>query len=272
MALDVTPKSLVLDMLRVARPRAMPVAAFVTVGELLGLKENAIRVAITRLVRKNLLQSDDRGWYEFAAGAAPVSEHVEQWRLGEKRTQPWQGDWVAVWLPRGADRSERRHSLKALRLLGLREGLDSMWVRPNNLAAPFDALSHQLETLGLESGAEPFLASHFESSLTQRWQTKLWPTRQLNRGYADALADLRRSSEKLGDMPLEKALVESYLLGGEAIRVLATDPLLPCEMVDTDARGALSEAMLAYDALGRRSWGPLFRTRFASSTAAIGAA
>jgi len=50
------------------------------------------------------------------------------------------------------------------------------------------------------------------------------------------------------------ALVESFLLGGRAIRTLALDPLLPEALVPSAERRALVEAMQRYDRVGRRLW------------------
>ena len=55
-------------------------------------------------------------------------------------------------------------------------------------------------------------------------------------------------------MPRETALVQSFLRGGEAIRVLATDPLLPDTIMVGDTRRELTETMLRYDRIGRRLW------------------
>jgi hypothetical protein len=76
----------------------------------------------------------------------------------------------------------------------------------------------------------------------------------LQQGYAAALRDLERSLAQLDCMPRETALVQTYLLGGEAIRVLATDPLLPEQVMSGRTRAALTEAMLRYDAVGHALW------------------
>ncbi len=47
---------------------------------------------------------------------------------------------------------------------------------------------------------------------------------------------------------------ESFLLGGEALRQIVLDPLLPAPIVDVDARRALVDAMRRYDRIGRRYW------------------
>jgi DNA-binding transcriptional regulator PaaX len=132
--------------------------------------------------------------------------------------------------------------------------MPSVWVRPDNLRQPFEATTERLRALGLEDGAEPFRARDFSAQTAQRFASDLWSIRALQRGYDLALRNLERSLEQLDAMPRETALVQTYLLGGEAIRVLATDPLLPEPIMAGASRAALTEAMLRYDAVGHALW------------------
>ena len=47
---------------------------------------------------------------------------------------------------------------------------------------------------------------------------------------------------------------ESFRLGGDVVRRIVLDPLLPAPIVDTEKRSALIETMRRYDVLGRRCW------------------
>ena len=49
-------------------------------------------------------------------------------------------------------------------------------------------------------------------------------------------------------------MIESFRLGGAAIRQLTLDPLLPEPIVPGDERSALVAAMRRYDAAGRSCW------------------
>ena len=249
-----TPKSLVLDLMRVAYPRVIEVRSFVRLGELFGLTGNAVRVAVTRLFGQGLLERDERGSYRLSEAAAPLSTHVEQWRLGEHRVRPWADEWLAVWLPRGSDRTTRRASRRALSVLGFREGRESFWVRPHNLAQPCAATFDKLDALGLEPDAEAFVAKHLAPATTERWTTTLWPVAELRCAYREAREALEQSECRVESLPIERAAAETFVLGGEAIRVLATDPLLPDEIAPSGERAALTDAMLRYDAVGRRVW------------------
>jgi len=249
----VSARSVVLNLVRVAPERALPVSTLVRVSELFGLSANALRVAVTRLVADGMLESDERGSYRLGPSAVSLHEHVEDWRRGEARARPWKGEWLAVALGARAERGARRASSRALERLGLREGLPGLWLRPDNLAQSFSSTIERLHRLGLEPGAEPFRAHDFGEP-TERRLHALWPIRALQQSYERASRDLQRSLRQLDTMPRDRALVQSYLLGGDAIRVLATDPLLPEALMPGAARRELTELMLRYDAVGHRLW------------------
>jgi phenylacetic acid degradation operon negative regulatory protein len=248
----------VLNLVRVTpQQRSVPIRRLLSLGALFGFNANAMRVAVTRLTAESLLESDERGSYRLGPAAAAIHAHVEEWRRGEARMRPWQGQWLAVLLPGKTHRGERRGTMRALPRLGLREGLPGLWVRPDNLRLSLADTVERLRALGLEHGAEPFVARDFSERLTTRFVRALWPLRNLQRGHERALAALERSLAQLPTMPRDRALVQSFVLGGEAIRVLATDPLLPEAILPGETRKRLGEVMLRYDAVGRRLWGTL---------------
>lgn len=257
MAGSITPRSVALNVVRTISAQSVSIGRLIEIGGLFGLTANALRVAVARLVADGLLESDERGFYRLGAKAGPVQAHVEDWRRGDSRMRPWSckrgGEWLAVSLGAKGERTLRRSSLRALGRLGLREGLPGMWMRPDNLAQSFEQTLERLRALGLEDGAEPLRTHDISPRLQQRLHA-LWPTRALQHGYERALRDLQRSEKRLGAMPHEAALVESFLLGGEAIRVLATDPLLPEAIMKGDTRRELSDLMLRYEQFGRDIW------------------
>ena len=254
MAQAVVPRSVVLNLVRVAPSRSASIKLLLRACALFGLQENAVRVAVTRCVALGLLDSDERGSYRLGSAAQAVSEHIEQWHRGEARLRPWSGHWLAVALPPKPERSARRASLQALARVGLREGLPNLWLRPDNLRATLADTTQRLRGLGLEDGATLFRASDFDDALVQRVMRELWPLHALTRSYEHTCKSLERSLAQLERMPRETALVQSFVLGGEAIRVLATDPLLPEEILASEPRARLTETMLRYDQLGRSLW------------------
>jgi phenylacetic acid degradation operon negative regulatory protein len=268
----VTPKSLILDLLRVSGSRALPVSGLVQVGAIFGLSGNALRVAVARLAATGLVESDERGFYRLAPRTDALNQHVEEWRLGEKRVRRWSSAWLAVWRPARPDRSARRPSLRALTLSGFREALGSLWLRPDNLARPKAELAQHLHALGLEEQAELLTLSELSPRLSARLEADIWDVQRLVAGYRELARALIRSSARVPDLPVESALVETFQLGGSAIRALATDPLLPNEMLPTSERKTLTDAMLEYDALGRKTWARVVGgMRFAGSPSHVSA-
>ena len=260
---SVTPKSLLLDLLRVT-PRPVAVRQLVAVGALFGLEGNAIRVALTRLVGRGLLASDERGSYRLAAEADPVGRWADGWRLGERRLRPWGGTWLCLWHPRGGDRGGRARSHRALGRIGFREGRDGLWVRPDNLRAHAPAVEEQLRELGLAAGSVLFVGQDLPGEVVAGWVDSLWPIEEIAASQRRALRDIERSHARLERLAGGEALVESFLFGGAAIRALARDPLLPEEIAPGRDRRALSDAMRHYDRRGRAIWNDMLELRTAA--------
>ncbi|MGB5812431.1 MAG: hypothetical protein WBG86_17970, partial [Polyangiales bacterium] len=154
-----TPRQLLLGLLRVA-PTPLPVRDLVAVGQLFGFEQNAIRVALARLVHRGLI-GNDNGVYGPTASARHVGRWVETWRQGDKRLRPWKRQWLCVLQPGGLERTPRRRSTQALERFGFRLGAPRLWVRPDNLRADRDDVEVELVELGLAEGAEAFVAHGF---------------------------------------------------------------------------------------------------------------
>jgi phenylacetic acid degradation operon negative regulatory protein len=82
----------------------------------------------------------------------------------------------------------------------------------------------------------------------------LWDGTALRASHREAREALEASGARLPTLAPERAMVESFTVGGAALRNLALDPLLPDALVPGDERRALVECMKRYDELGRRAW------------------
>ena len=228
----------------------MPVRALVAAGALFDLDENNIRVALARLLANGLVARDERGRYRPGTRAEAVGRQVSRWR-GVEGMRTWDGSWVAVI---GADRRAER----ALRFLAFRELSPGVHVRPDNLAGGVSAVREQLVALGLPR--EVVVASLRDlDEPTEARARSLWDTDTLRASYRDARARIGRSERRLTRLTPEAAMAESFLLGGEVIRLLALDPRLPDALVPPEERVALVETMRRYDRLGRSCWAGFMR-------------
>ncbi|MDZ7686030.1 MAG: hypothetical protein U5O39_14265 [Gammaproteobacteria bacterium] len=237
-----------LDLLRGAGAEARTAAYLIENGELFGFTENTVRVTLSRLQSRGVIESPARGCYRLAQTADPVNEFVERWRLGEHRVRPWNGrDWLFV---HTTDESGR--SRWAMEAAGLRQVRSKLFVRPDNLNLSLEALEDLLERIGLEKSAL-FIAGEPAGDSASGWM-KLWPCDMLSAEYRTMADRLAASLERLPSLDTETARIETFRVGGEGIHLLAKDPLLPAPFVDIEARRRLWSTMCEYDARGREIW------------------
>lgn len=250
-----SPKTVILDLLRMTRRQAIAAGELVSVGKLFGFTDSAVRVALTRLVSAGKLEMEPGAGYRLSAETDPLTEYVERWRLGDGRRRQWRdGRWLMVQLPRRPDRSARARSLKTLSFMGFREARDGLWVRPDNLVQGADTLRVLYRRFGLEADALVYVAAELPEAEAYRWASTLWDLDALRARYRTVLEKLSRSRERLAALALEEAMAESFRIGGEAIHVLVKDPLLPDEIMRAPEREQLAQAMRDYDRQGRQLW------------------
>jgi phenylacetic acid degradation operon negative regulatory protein len=251
-------RTLILDLLSTLRPgSAMPVGALVEAGALFDLSENNVRVSLSRLVSAGLAARDERGAYRLGATARPVSRRVRSWRDSDRRTRKWTGAWLAVHAG-PAEPAAQRGRARALALLGFARLRPGLWLRPDNLAAPLEALRAELAELGLPAGDLVCVLSALDPASEARAR-RLWDVAGLRRTYKRLRGALTASEARLAGLRPEQAMAESFLLGGNALRQLVLDPLLPEALCPPDERDALLEQMRRYDRLGRVAWSQLLQ-------------
>ncbi len=250
---DITPKSLILGLLQASKVGQVSVKSLISVGEMFGFTGNTIRVTATRLIREGKLESDERGLYRLSDQIDPFSKFVESWRTGENRLVPWDGSWMCYLAPPITARLQAKNK-KTLHRPGFRKGRLNLWIRPNNLKIGIHGIGKIITQLGIIEKGELFVGRDFDEKLIEQWKKYLWPIEELAKAQQDCVIKMEKSAERIFKMPLNNALVESYLMGHEAIILLITDPLLPKELMDSTHRIALTQAMLEYDVLGKIIW------------------
>jgi len=247
---------LVLDILSTHDARQVSVAALCRAGEVCGLRDQNVRVALNRLVRQGKIANPARGLYALNPGGSGLFGEVESWLSKERRAVAWQGGWVGVVdgaVPRREKTLWRRHE-RALMLRGFRAlETSGLQLRPDNLHGGVTALRDDLRGLGLADQASVIAISGLSDDDEQRaW--KLWDLQGLERLYQDMLARLERSQAGLHTQAPEVAARESLLLGRAAIRSIIHDPLLPDALMGGDLRHRLIERMRAYQRQAKALW------------------
>jgi phenylacetic acid degradation operon negative regulatory protein len=232
------------------------VRLLVAAADIFGIDSNATRVAITRLLACGLVERDERGAYRTGAAAAPISARLDTWRSMQKRTRDWEGFWVGA-APHscGCSKEQRATSQKALEFTGMRELSPGLWIRPDNLEGGHLAVRKALTGFGVPCASIVFQIRDFDEVGEARARA-LWDADSIRKEYREIAEALDRSASRLPRMDQKSAMAESFLMGGEAIRRIVLDPLLPDAIVPTAERESLVHAMTAYDEIGRRYWAP----------------
>jgi len=252
----VSAKAVAIDLLSTMPSRyPVSVGALVRAATVLGVGENSMRVALARLRARGLVESDERGLYRLSPAAEPVNREVRSWRSTLEDVGPWSGAWVALdasGVPR-ADRKSARARERALRLLGFEALTPALRIRPDNLVGGVAAARERLAALGFTPAPCVFRLVELDAETDARARS-LWNVSALEKGYRTLRAQLAESAVRLPTLPAPEAMAESFHLGGEAVRRIVLDPLLPAPIVDTEARKALVDEMRRYDGVGRDCW------------------
>ncbi|MEU9123367.1 PaaX family transcriptional regulator C-terminal domain-containing protein [Streptomyces sp. NPDC048506] len=203
---SLTARSIVLSTLLGHHPPELPVRALVRVGELFGIAEGTVRVALSRMVAAGDLRQADGS---YALTARLLARQARQDESRSPRTRRWRGDWeiALVTTPEGrpaAERTALRQAMAELRLAELREG---SWLRPANLHRPRPPVVVEQCTwlTGTPDDDPAGLAARL-------WDLDGWAAR------ARALmAALSRAG----------TLADRFTIAAAALRHLLADPLLP---------------------------------------------
>lgn len=237
----------------------MSARELVGAGRLFDVQENSTRVALARLSAEGTIEATARGMYQLGSGTEELTQQVLSWRTVEQRLRRWDGGWVCVAagdLSRG-DRSALRRRARALRMLGLAELRRALWLRPDNLEGGVGAVRERLHALGLERSAMVFRGDGFDAELEARARA-LWNGSALTASYQRGRERMETWMTRMGKLDPETAARESFLIGGDAIRQIVFDPLLPSPLCDAAERRAFVETAVRFDAAGRRAWMRLY--------------
>jgi phenylacetic acid degradation operon negative regulatory protein len=253
-------RGIVLELLSATRGRELGVKALARAASLFGVSDNNLRVTLARLKQDGLVEGVERGRYRLGPEAWAVAERVRAWRDADKSVKQWRGAWIGVHsaaLPR-VDRAATRRRDRALRLLGFRCLSQGLHLRPDNLRGSVPALRRRLVELGLEEEAPVFRMSCLDEE-TEAVAFALWDTEEMNETYRRMRRELERAERRLDRDEGDEVARDAFVLGGDAIRAIVFDPLLPNPIVDTQARGDFIEAMRRFDESGRRLWMRILR-------------
>ncbi|RWA18993.1 PaaX family transcriptional regulator C-terminal domain-containing protein [Mycolicibacterium elephantis] len=210
-----TARSVVLSVLLGAHPACATASELVRLTADFGLKESAVRVALTRMVSAGDLVRDRDG---YRLSDRLLARQRRQDDALNPRLREWNGDWTMLVITSvGTDartRSGLRTALQQNRFAELREGV---WLRPDNLdmVSPADVLTH-VRVMRARDDDPVGLAA-------QLWDLSEW---------AATGRELLDEIDSAPDIP------GRFVAAAGIVRHLLTDPVLPAELLPDDWPGA----------------------------------
>lgn len=209
-----TARSIIASTLLGTHPPRLPGALLVKSCELFGVRENATRVALTRMVASGELTVESSR-YELVGRLRERQSRQDLSRRGLDGDMPWDTTWrLAVVNPEprsAANRAELRRLLALTRFSEWREGL---WARPDNLPMIAPPIAGCTEVAGARPPDPRGLAARI-------FPLSLWAER------AQALiTEIERTQRRLRP-GVPGALAESFVLNATTLRHFQADPLLP---------------------------------------------
>ncbi len=205
-------RSVVLSVLLGAHPAWATAAELIVLTADFGIKETALRVALTRMVGTgDLVRSADG----YRLSDRLLARQRRQDDALHPRLRRWDGRWTTLVITSvGADarsRSDLRRQLQDSRFGELREGV---WLRPDNLE-PVPVDLKRVRVLHSVDGAPAELAQML-------WDLPAWAATAT--GLLDAMAAAR-------DVPTR------FVVAAGMVRHLLTDPVLPEDLLPRDWPG-----------------------------------
>nr|WP_294974855.1 hypothetical protein [uncultured Pseudomonas sp.] len=252
---SITTNELVLDLLSGHETHELPVATLCRAGALMGIGEQTLRVALTRLVQQGKITARSRAVYAWNPGGHGLFQDVRNWLFKERQMAPWTGGWIGV-LDSDMARTNRatlKSHFKALELRGFKLLRNDLSLRPDNIQGGARQVRQELMTLGLSPSATVIGVTSLAEE-DERYAWALWDTGALDRSYSECLKRLDESEQAIPSMSLEQAAAHTLIEGRRVIRKIILDPLLPDEMFDSAQRRQLIEQMSAYQVKARAIW------------------
>lgn len=194
-------------------PPAMAVKALVRVGELFGIAEGTIRVALSRMAADGELLTENG---QYRLGSRLEARQADQDRERWPRVVDWPGTWEIVL---GPGTNPERNGLSAtLQARHLAPAGGRTWMRPANLSRSpgllWPAGCRRLE--GRPTGEEVAEAASDASLVATLWDLEGW----------ERLGDGLLSAYDRASDPAARFVVAAAI-----IRHVRTDPLLPDSLV-----------------------------------------
>lgn len=163
------------------RPGPVPVQSLIRLLAPFDLSEGAIRVVLSRMVRKRWLSSTRRGHYGLTARGRRLLEAGAEKIFHPAWDEPWDGQWFLLAYSIPEERRQVRDRLRdRLAWLGFGSLGNGLWISPHDVGAEVAELAR---VLGLENRLVCFRGPAAGSTTTADLVSTCWDLPAINRRY-----------------------------------------------------------------------------------------
>lgn len=204
-----------------------------------GMTEQAVRAAISRMLRQGWLESKkvgNRSYYSMSVrGKKRLDEAAERIYKVESNGS-WDGKWcIASYTIPEDQRNLRDQFRKELSFMGFGMLSISTWISPNDLV---DRVKEMTEGYGIKDYVEIFQATHLGWSEAKNLVSKCWNLDEINQAYKDFIdnyqsqyEDFVEKTSKGQEISDSYCFVEKSNLVHTYRKFLFIDPDLPNELL-----------------------------------------
>lgn len=208
------------------------------------LSENAVRTALSRMVRKRWLEAERRGrwaYYDLTGRGRRLLEEGAERIYHPPRDEPWDGAWrlVAYQIPE-EERESRDRLRDRLLWLGCGSLGGGLWISPHDVRGP---VAEAAAELGVEGHVEVFRAEHLGFSDPHRLVARAWDLAGIAARYAafidrfeEPFGEARAAAAREGLDPAD-AFVRRFELIHAYRDFPRIDPFLPRALLPEDWGG-----------------------------------
>ena len=225
----------------------LPVAGLVRLMADLGVDGQAVRSSVSRLKRRDVLQSerhDGAAGYALSRSALDVINEGDT-RIFHRRRATMEDGWVVLVFSVPESEREKRHLLRtSLTTLGFGTAAPGVWIAPGHLA---QETREMLERRGLAAYVDIFEGNHIAfgelRSKVRRW----WDLEELTLSYADFVERYRPALREFTGGPVtpDSAFATYVPMLTVWRRLPYLDPGLPLALLPQGWNGVTAEQLFA---------------------------